>query len=96
MANGDVIDNEGEKQMQVSFGEGPERLLTAQVTDVTKPLLSVSKMVKAGHTVVFSPEGSYIYDQANGETMAMEEVKGMYMLKVWVKRPDFHGHGTSQ
>eukprot|EP00973_Karenia_brevis_P027612 3806195-Karenia_brevis.AAC.1 len=40
MANGDVIENEGEKRMQVSFGEGPERLLTVQVTDVTKPLLS--------------------------------------------------------
>ena len=95
MANGEVIENEGEKHMQVSFGEGPERLLTVQVTDVTKPLLSVSKMVKVGHTVVLSPHGSYIYDEESGETMAMEEIKGMYMPKVWVRKPDFYGHGGS-
>ena len=92
MANGDVIENEGEKVMHVSFSEGVERLITAQVTDVTKPLLSVSQMVRAGNTVVFSPEGSYIWERESGEYMEMEEVKGMYMLKVWVKKPSgFHG-----
>ena len=87
MANGDAIENEGEKVMHVSFAEGVERYLTAQVTDVSKPLLSVSQMVKAGNTVVFSPEGAWIYEESSGEYMEMEERKGMYMLRVWVKKP---------
>jgi len=95
MANGDAIENEGEKIMLVGFTEGVERLLTAQVTDVTKPLLSVSQMVKAGNTVVFSPGGSYIWEESSGEYMEMELINGMYMLKVWVKKPDFQGHGNS-
>jgi len=84
-ANGEVLDNEGEKHMFMSSAEGVNRAMTAQVTEVNKPLLSVSKMVKAGNTVIFSPEGSYIYDGYTGETMSLEESKGLYWLKVWIK-----------
>ena len=87
MANGEAIENEGEKLMLVNFAEGVERYLTAQVTDVSKPLLSVSQMVKAGNTVVFSPQGSWIYEEESGEFMEMEESKGMYMLRVWARKP---------
>ena len=58
-------------------------------------MLSVSKMVRAGHTVVFSPQGAYIYDEESGEVMNMEEQGGMYMLKMWVKRTGFPGQGDS-
>ena len=84
-ANGDMLDNEGEKHMFMSSAEGVNRAITAQVTEVNKPLLSVSKMVKAGNTVTFSPEGSYIYDGYTGEVMSLEESKGLYWLKVWIK-----------
>ena len=84
-ANGEVLDNEGEKHMLMSSLEGVNRAITAQVTEVNKPLLSVSKMVKAGNTVTFSPEGSYIYDGYTGEVMQLEESKGLYWLKMWVQ-----------
>ena len=71
--------------------EGVSRALTAQVTEVSKPLLSVSKMVKSGHSVVFSASGSYVYDDATGEVMKLEEVNGMYMLKAWVQQSGFQG-----
>ena len=58
----------------------------AQVTDVNKGLLSVQKLVKSGHRVVFDPNGSYIEDTNNGEYMEMKEVGGMYMLKIWVQK----------
>ena len=80
-----MIDNEGEKVMVMSSNEGVNRVITAQVTEVNKPLLSVSKMVKSGNTVVFSPDGSYIYDADTGEVMNLEERYGIYMLKVWVQ-----------
>ena len=91
-ANGEEVDNEGEKHMLVCSVEGVSRGVVAQVTDVTKPLLSVSKMVKSGHQVVFDSEGSYIKDKATGEVMNLEEVNGLYKLKAWVKRAeDFQG-----
>ena len=68
------------------------RDITAQVCDVNKALLSVRRVVAAGHTVVFDKEGSYILDKHTGERMWMREEGGMYMLKMWVQAP-FHGPG---
>ena len=53
MADGRRIPHQGEKTFKAVTNEGLVRRMTAQVCDVDKPLLSVSKMVKAGHTVVF-------------------------------------------
>ena len=36
--------------------------LRFEITDATRPLLSVAAAVDAGKTVVFSPSGSYISD----------------------------------
>ena len=80
----------GEKRFVVEGEEGYERKMTAQVCDVNKALLSVSKMVKAGNKVVFDSgsdgEGSYIEDRWTGERMYMEERGGMYILKLWAKK----------
>ncbi len=56
----------------------------AQVADVNKALLSVSRMAKSGHRVVFDVE-SYVGDKETGERMWLTEEGGMYALKLWVK-----------
>ena len=68
--------------------EGIVRGLTAQVADVNKALLSVSRLVKGGHRVVFDDE-SYIEDKLTGERMWLTEEKGMYALTLWVKNKGF-------
>ena len=61
MANGTNIPNLGEKSFIANSEDGHVRNLTAQVCDVNKALLSVSRMVKAGNKVVFGDaEGNYI------------------------------------
>ena len=57
---------------------------------------SVSRMVQAGHTVVFrSPElGSYIENNANGYRSYFRQENGSYYLDLWVKKaPTFTGQG---
>ena len=84
VANGERIPNLGEKRfLGETHHEGIARQIRAQVCEVSKPLMSVAKLVKAGNTVVFSPDGSYIWDQATGEYMALEERSGMYTLGLW-------------
>ena len=96
LANGELVDNEGEKKMVMSTAEGVVREFTAQVTEVNKPLLSVSKMVNAGYTVTFSPEGSYIYDGYDGTYQYLESRNGLFMLKGWVQPSvGFQGLGAS-
>ena len=61
------------------------RKIKAQVCSVQQGLLSVRRMVDAGHRVLFDPEGSYIEDVKTYERMHLKEKNGMYFLKVWTK-----------
>ena len=89
VANGIKIPNLGEKKFEAVTEEGITRGITCQVCEVNKPLLSVSKIVKAGNRVVFDSEGSYIEDRRSREKMWLREQGGMYMLKLWVKGKGF-------
>ena len=64
------------------------RSLTAQVCEVNKSLMSVSKIARAGHRVVFDDDGSSIEDKSSGERIWMNERNGMYTLKMWVSNKD--------
>ena len=59
VANGQRIPNLGEKLfVGASHTEGHMRNIKAQVCDVSKQLMSVSRLVKAGHSVVFNPQAA--------------------------------------
>ena len=96
VASGDLIPNLGEKNFLAYGEQGQARAIKAQVCDVNKALLSVSRMVQAGNTVVFSKSGSYVEDEQTGERIPLREQGGMYMLKLWVKSPGFTGQAESQ
>ena len=83
VANGSRIPNLGEKTFRASTEKGQLRDLTAQVAETNRPLLSVSRLVAAGNTVVFSPEDAYIQD-AKGEKIQLDTGNGMYSVKLWV------------
>ena len=85
MANGEPIPNLGEKKFTGTSSEGITRTITAQVCDVNKALLSVRKVMAAGNRVVFDDEGSFVEDKNTGEKMWMEDNRGMFILKLWVK-----------
>ena len=85
VANGERVPNLGEKRFRASTEEGLVRDLRAQVADINRPLLSVSKLVATGHTIVFGPGGSYIHDP-NGDHIWMNEAGGMYTLRLWVPK----------
>ena len=61
------------------------RGITAQVCDVHRPLMSVKRMCKSGHRVVFDDEGSYVESKHTGEKLKIIEEDGEYLLDVWVK-----------
>ena len=82
VANGIRIPNLGEKRFTGFSQEGVGRRLIAQVCDVNKGLLSVSKITRSGHRVVFDANGSYIEHEQTGESMYLTERNGMYMLKL--------------
>ena len=86
VANGTRIPNEGEKRFEAVTGEGQHRKLVVQVCDVNQGLLSVSKATAANNRVVFDADGCYIENKDSGEITRLKEKKGMYALKLWVRR----------
>ena len=64
------------------------RSLTAQVCAVNKSLMSVSKIAKTGHRVIFDDDGSFIEDKSSGDRFWMTESNGMYTLRMWVSNKD--------
>ena len=66
------------------------RNMTFQVTDVTKALGSVSKIVANGNKVVFDESGSFIENKRSRERLWMREENGVYVLDVYVAPPDSH------
>ena len=89
VASGEPISNLGEKSFLAYGEQGQVRAIKAQVCEVNKALLSVSRMVHAGNAVVFSSFGSYVEDESTGERIPLKEQGGMYMLKLWVKSQTF-------
>ena len=85
VANGVRIPNMGQKEFRAETEDGTQKILTAQVCDVSKALLSVKKVVAAGNRVVFEPTQAYIENIQTGQKMAMKQEGGMYTLKMWVK-----------
>ncbi len=81
-ANGVRILNLGEKKFVAVAEDGVARSITAQVCDVNKALLSVSRLAKQGYRVVFDTD-SFIEDKTTGEKMWLTEEGGMYALNLW-------------
>ena len=53
--------------------------MTFQVTDVTKALGSVSKIVANGNKIVFDESGSFIENKRSRERLWMREENGVYV-----------------
>ena len=84
MADGSLIPHKRCKQFAAVSEEGKQRWISANVTDVERPLLSVGSIVQAGCKVTFDRGGSYIEDPYKKERMFLEPSGGLYMLKMWV------------
>ena len=90
-AGGKEIPNYGERTLTLSTLDWSSvRNMTFQVTDVTKALGSVSKIVANGNKVVFDESGSSIENKRSRERLWMREDNGVYVLDVYVAPPDCH------
>ena len=85
-ACGTTIPNEGEKRCLISTADSPtEKMAVLQVAKIGKSLLSVSKMVDKGNTVIFNPSGSFIYSGASQEYTQLRRKGNLYVMDAWVR-----------
>ena len=89
MADGNIIQNRGEKLFRAETDEYRSLQLRTQVADVDKALLSVAQIVDCGGRVVFSPAGSYIETVSlRGQTRKyhVEFRDGLNVMRLWIPK----------
>ena len=97
MADGNIIQNRGEKLFRAETDEYRSLQVRSQVADVDKALLSVAQIVDRGGRVVFSPGGSYTETvNSRGQTRRdhLEFRDGLYVMRLWIPKnqgPAFQG-----
>jgi hypothetical protein len=67
MPNGEIVENDGEKHLKVKTAEREKFKVRTQLTDVRKPLMSVSKLCDEGNRVIFEEKGGYIENKKSGQ-----------------------------
>ena len=80
--------NEGEKVVEVQSAEGHLCSLKMQVSQVNKPLLSVSKVCDRGNEVVFTKDGGKIVNCNTGQEIHFRREDGVYRLQLRVTKDD--------
>ena len=60
--------------------------LKAQVAGVKTQLGSVYHMIKAGNSLVFDSEGSYMMNKATGQRQPITERAGSFEIDLWVQQ----------
>ena len=98
VANGESIDNLGEKRCQVmTIGSMCPKKIVFQIADVHKPLLSVTACSDMGYDCYLGKEGGNLRDRVTGEIIPLERRGSLYTLRMWVRQwsespsPSFQG-----
>ena len=85
LAHGSIIHNKRHLNFKALTQDGQTRSISASMSDVDEPLLSVPQAVAGGSTVVFSPKNNYI-DSPGGRSVPFELQGNIYTLKLWVPK----------
>ena len=92
--NSKKMENIGEKKVKFKrVGSEAVNSITVQVTDVSKPLASVSRILDTGNAVIFSRSGSYILNEVSGDKIPIVEEKNTFGIDVEFLEPDFVRQG---
>ena len=64
--------------------ENEDKRVRAQIADVTRMLISASKMTKAGYKVHLDAESPYIQNVKTKKMTKLRHKNGIFLLDMWV------------
>ena len=83
-ADGGVIKIQGEKTVTMYSEDGDQFRARYQITDVTRPLNSISRVCDQGNNVLFTETGGWIINHETGPYTWFPREHGVYVLHSWV------------
>ena len=87
-ASGETLKNEGEVVLNSFTEQGQTLCATFQIADITRPLLSVSKICEKGNFVYFGQRGGVILHTVTGMKTYFTRENGIYVLDLYIKEAD--------
>ena len=86
-ANGAAIANLGQLMLRFAASNGSICAMPAQVAEVQKPLVSVSRLAEAGNDVIFGEAGGVIRHRASGRELPLRKSGNVYYLDMQLSPP---------
>ena len=87
-ADGGEIPNLGQQHLRDFTDECRPCGITAQVADITMPLLAEARVSEQGDEFHFGGKAGYIQHVASGRITRLTKRGKLYFLKMWVQLPD--------
>jgi len=87
-ASGTRIPNLGEQRLVAATEEGMPCKIRIQSAKVSRPILSVRKLVESGREVHFDDKCGTIRNKKTGQSTTIRKRRGIYMLGMWLKTPN--------
>lgn len=87
VANGAHIPNLGERRCELmTIGSGVKKLMTFQVADVHKALLSVTDCADMGFDCYLGAASGHLIDRVSGERIPLERRENLYIMRAWIRQ----------
>ena len=83
-ANGEQINDLGEKTIPFKTNEGVQRCIIFRSAIVVKPIISMQKAVRAGNTVVLDEKNPHIRNIRDGTVIKLDVSNGVYTMDMWI------------
>ena len=92
VGNGARVPNEGQMrasmEAEAQSGDRPRIQSTFQVAEISRPLMSVSKICDQGYGCLFTKEGAQVLDQEGKEICKFGRSEGLYVSTMKLKPPE--------
>ena len=84
-ASNGMIKNQGEQLLTCRSHEGIPFKVRMQSAEVSRPILSVIRLMESGKEVIFRKNGGIIRDPKTKMSTEFERKHGVYILRMWVR-----------
>ena len=76
--------NLGQQHIPVLLANGSRSILTFQVADVSRPLMSIARLCEMGNRVLFGANGGVILNLQTGDVTPFVKEEGVYTFELWI------------
>ena len=70
----------------MTTGSGVKKLMTFQVADVHKALLSVTDCADMGFDCYLGAANGHLTDRVSGEVIPLERRENLYIMRAWIRQ----------